>query len=162
MSDLTYQDVIRILNLIDSAGSVDFELVSGDLRLKVSRKGQSHNTLGTEPAMAAHKAAPMPALEPSRVPEPNGHTDTVLNFPDATPVTAPMGGIFYAAPAPGKPAFVDIGQKVHKGDQLGIVEVMKLFTPVMAEAEGTIVAILVENQQTVAKDEVLMFVRVGD
>lgn len=163
MSDLTYQDVIRILNLIDSAGSVDFELVSGDLRLKVSRKAQSHATLGTEPAMAATpKAAPIPPPEPSRVSEPNGHTDTVLNFPDATPVTAPMGGIFYAAPAPGKPAFVEIGQKVHKGDQLGIVEVMKLFTPVMADAEGTIVAILVENQQTVAKDEVLMFVRAGD
>jgi acetyl-CoA carboxylase biotin carboxyl carrier protein len=156
MSELNYQDVIRILNLIDSAGSVDFELVSGDLRLKVSRNADPLSTSRSEPT-----EMPAPAVTPGQNAAPGATelSNAALSFPDATPVIAPMGGMFYAAPAPGKPPFVEIGQEVRKGDQLGIVEVMKLFTPITAEADGVVVAILVENQQTVAKDDVLMLVQ---
>jgi len=158
MSDLTYQDVIRILNLIDSAGAVDFELTSGDLRLKVQRAAGGAAAMGLLPA--APTGAPTAASTPVAPPPPVAEASpAALEFPDATPVSAPMGGMFYATPAPGKPPFVVVGQAVRRGDQLGIVEVMKLFTPITAEVDGVIVAIMVENQQSVAKDDVVMLLR---
>jgi acetyl-CoA carboxylase biotin carboxyl carrier protein len=146
MSELSYQDVIRILNLIDNAGKVDFELTSCDLRLKVRRAAGEAATSASPSAVHEAPDAPASAAAPP----------TVIEFPDATPVTAPMGGMFYATPAPGKSPFVVVGQQVRRGDQLGIVEVMKLFTPITAGADGIVVAIFVENQQTVAKDDLLI------
>ena len=56
---------------------------------------------------------------------------------------------------------MEVGQAVSAGDQLGIVEVMKLFTPLTSEMDGTVVAVFVENQQTVNKDDVLMLISAG-
>ncbi|RMH46717.1 MAG: acetyl-CoA carboxylase biotin carboxyl carrier protein subunit, partial [Alphaproteobacteria bacterium] len=81
--------------------------------------------------------------------------------PDARPVTAPMAGTFYAAPAPGAAPFVTVGDRVRKGAQLGIVEVMKLFTPITAPCDGVVLSILVENQQVVARGETLMLLGEG-
>jgi acetyl-CoA carboxylase biotin carboxyl carrier protein len=163
MSDLTYQDVIRILKLVDSAAGVDFELESGDLRLKVTRSVGAAGLVPAQPAVPTPRAAPStPGATPVPAAAPASHEAVVAKFPDATPVKAPMGGVFYATPAPGRPPFVEIGQEVHKGDQLGIVEVMKLFTPITAQTDGVVVAVLVDNQQTVAKDDVLMLVRPKD
>jgi len=75
--------------------------------------------------------------------------------------TSPSAGRYYSRPAPDEPPFVEVGQEVRKGDQLGIVEVMNLFTPLNAEADGTVVAILVENHQSVAQDDVLMLIAPG-
>ncbi|WP_300556616.1 biotin/lipoyl-containing protein [Maricaulis sp.] len=168
MSDLTYQDVIRVLELIDRSDCVDLDLASGDLRLKVSRSqaapaarpaGQVEAAADVaSAAVAAPASAPAPAA-----PTPPAKPDALLQeHPGATPVKAPMGGMFYATPAPGKPPFVTVGQQIRKGDQLGIVEVMKLFTPITAETDGVVVAIAVGNQQTVAKDDVLVLIETRD
>ena len=152
MSELSYSDVVRILGLIDRAEDVDIELQTGALSLKVKRAG----------AGAAPKAA-APVKPVTAAPEPaaagvGDNAAKMAEFPDATPIRAPMSGMFYASPAPGKPAFVEVGQAVSAGDQLGIVEVMKLFTPLTSEMDGTVVAVFVENQQTVNKDDVLMLI----
>lgn len=167
MSDLTYQDVIRILELIDRSDCIDLDLESGDLRLKVSRGNASSAPRPAAVAAPAPAPAPTPAPAPaSDAPAapaaPAGAGTVVQDHPGATPVRAPMGGMFYATPAPGKPPFVTVGQEIRKGDQLGIVEVMKLFTPITAETDGIVVAIAVENQQTVAKDDVLMLIETRD
>ena len=155
MSDLRYQDVIRILDLVRASDGVDVDLAMGDLRLRVVRRGSGR----VDPPAAKPPVAPAPA-DPA--PAPAAAPVAKAAAPDlagATPVTAPMGGMFYATPAPGKPPFVTVGQKVRRGEQLGIVEVMKLFTPITAEADGTGAAILVENQQTVERGAVLMLIR---
>ncbi len=64
-------------------------------------------------------------------------------------VKSPMVGTFYAAPAPGKPAYVTVGASVQVGDTLCIVEAMKLMNEIEAEASGVIKKILVENAQPV-------------
>lgn len=158
MSDLTYQDVIRILTLVDQAEGMDLELTMGDLHLKVVR-GAGHHPAPVPAAVAVQQTGvakgPAPATAPDAAPTPR---PDLTKFPDALPVLAPMGGMFYAAPAPNQPPFVMVGQKVKQGDQLGIVEVMKLFTPITAEADGEVVAIAVDNQQTVARGDVLMLI----
>lgn len=60
-------------------------------------------------------------------------------------VEAPMVGTFYAAPAPGEPAFVRVGDEVAAGQTLCIVEAMKLMNEIAAEEVGTVREVCVED-----------------
>lgn len=60
-------------------------------------------------------------------------------------VTSPMVGTFYAAPAPGEPAFVQVGDEVAANQTLCIVEAMKLMNEIGAEEMGTVREVCVED-----------------
>jgi acetyl-CoA carboxylase biotin carboxyl carrier protein len=68
-------------------------------------------------------------------------------------VTAPTVGVFYAAPEPGAKPFVRVGDRISCGQQVGIVEAMKLMIPVEADLAGTIVEVLTANGQSVEYGE---------
>mgnify|MGYP001769028685 CR=1 FL=1 len=70
-------------------------------------------------------------------------------------IQAPIPGTFYRKPAPDQPAFKSAGDVVAVGDTVGIIEVMKTFTPVIAEEAGTLVAFHVENEDPVMAGEPL-------
>jgi acetyl-CoA carboxylase biotin carboxyl carrier protein len=72
-------------------------------------------------------------------------------------VLSPLPGIFYRRPAPDKPPYKNDGDRVADGDVIGLIEVMKQFTEVNADASGTVVRFLVENEAPVeAGDPVLL------
>lgn len=64
-------------------------------------------------------------------------------------VESPLVGTFYAAPAEDAQAFVKVGDKVEKGQTLGIVEAMKLMNEIESDYSGTVAEILVHNQEGV-------------
>ncbi len=100
-------------------------------------------------APAAMPAAPEPAAQaPAAAPEPKG-----------TEVTAPMVGVFYAAPAPGDEPFVRVGSKVKAGETLCIIEAMKVLNEVTAEADGEVLEICVADGDLVEFGSCLM--RIG-
>ncbi|MCH5304181.1 MAG: acetyl-CoA carboxylase biotin carboxyl carrier protein [Ruminococcus sp.] len=70
-------------------------------------------------------------------------------------IKSPMVGVFYAAPAPDKPAFVSVGSTVNKGDVVCIIEAMKIMNEITAEESGTITEILVNNGDVVEYDQPL-------
>lgn len=95
----------------------------------------------TAPAVA-------PVAMPAAAPEPKG-----------TEVTAPMVGVFYAAPAPGDEPFVRVGSKVKAGETLCIIEAMKVLNEVTAEADGEVLEICVADGDLVEFGSCLM--RIG-
>lgn len=64
-------------------------------------------------------------------------------------IMSPLPGTFYRKPAPGDPPFKNDGDNVAVGDVVGLVEVMKSFHEVKADAAGTNVRFLVENEEPV-------------
>jgi acetyl-CoA carboxylase biotin carboxyl carrier protein len=70
-------------------------------------------------------------------------------------VESPMVGVFYRAPQPGAPAYVDIGDTVVPGQVLCIIEAMKLFNELKADAAGVVRAIHAENANAVEFGELL-------
>ena len=64
-------------------------------------------------------------------------------------IKSPLVGTFYCAPAEDKPPYVSVGDKVKKGQVIGIVEAMKLMNEVESEFDGTVLDILVENGEIV-------------
>jgi biotin carboxyl carrier protein len=61
---------------------------------------------------------------------------------------SPLPGTFYRRPAPDKPTYKNDGDKVAKGDVIGLIEVMKSFTEVKAETAGKI-KFVAENEEPV-------------
>jgi acetyl-CoA carboxylase biotin carboxyl carrier protein len=86
---------------------------------------------GEAPAPALAEAAP-PAAEPDR-----------------PQICAPLVGTFYHAAEPGEPPFVKPGDVVEPGQQVGILEAMKLMNPIEAEHGGRVAEVLVPNETAV-------------
>ena len=112
-------------------------------------------------AMAAQVAAPTvaPVAMPAAAPEPAAQGPAAAPEPKGTEVTAPMVGVFYAAPAPGDEPFVRVGSKVKAGETLCIIEAMKVLNEVTAEADGEVLEICVADGDLVEFGSCLM--RIG-
>ena len=67
---------------------------------------------------------------------------------------SPLPGTFYRKPAPDKPSYKNDGDRVAKGDVIGLIEVMKSFTEVRADAAGKI-KFLVDNEEPVMAGQAL-------
>jgi len=72
-------------------------------------------------------------------------------------ITAPMVGVFYASPSPGAKPYVSVGDRVTKGQVVCLVEAMKLMNEILAETDGTVSRICVDNGQVVEFGEPLMY-----
>ena len=166
--DLTYQDVLAILRLVDAGPFSTFEVAFGGTSLKVTRDAGAQKTstpdasdAGRPPAGGAPnpKASSSPPEAEREAPEERA---AAAAFAGAVEIRPPMSGTFYAAPSPGAPSYVAVGAEVRRGEQVGTVEVMKLFTAITAPCDGIVRAILVENEQVVDKDEPIMLVEATD
>jgi acetyl-CoA carboxylase biotin carboxyl carrier protein len=62
---------------------------------------------------------------------------------------APLPGVFYRKPAPDKPAYKSEGDIVAIGDVVGLIEVMKSFVEVHADASGKIVRFVVGDEEPI-------------
>jgi len=80
---------------------------------------------------------------------------------DGVDVLSPMVGTFYAAPSPGAPPFVEVGQRVSPGQVLCIVEAMKLLNQIEAEIGGTLVARLATDGQPLEFGQPMFKIRPG-
>lgn len=73
-------------------------------------------------------------------------------------VISPLPGSFYRGPAPEKPPYKEVGDSVAEGDVIGLIEVMKQFTEVNADASGTVVRYLVDNEGQVEPGQPILLI----
>jgi acetyl-CoA carboxylase biotin carboxyl carrier protein len=152
--DLTPDDVRDVLRVLDSSGLDELHLELADLTLTLRREGAAGWTAeqqvlrrpvvvgGAEPAQVVEQQRPRAAVPEGLV-----------------AVHPPLLGTFYRAPKPGAPPFVDVGDKVEEDTVVGIVETMKMMTPVHAGVRGTVVEFRTGNGEFAEKDAVLLVVK---
>lgn len=73
-------------------------------------------------------------------------------------IASPLIGIFYRAPSPDAPPFVEVGDSVEAGQTIGVVEAMKVFNEITTEQTGTVVAIMAENAALVQVGQPLVVI----
>ncbi len=117
--------------------------------------------LELERQQAAAQPAPVPAAQPAAqaapaAPEAAEPAEDTLDMASLTVVSAPMVGVFYAAPSPGADPFVRVGDCVKAGQTLCIVEAMKVMNEVVSEVDGEVVDICVEDGDLVEYGSCLM------
>jgi acetyl-CoA carboxylase biotin carboxyl carrier protein len=104
-----------------------------------------------------------PAAPPAEEPEPAAEEpgEDAAGGEDLHEVESPMVGTFYRAPAPDAPPYVEVGDRVEKGQTLCILEAMKLMNELEAEVAGEIREICVQNAEPVEYGQVLFRIDTG-
>ena len=82
----------------------------------------------------------------------------VVNAPVGKEITAPLVGTFHQAQAEGNKPFVQVGQKVKKGDKLCIIEAMKVMNEITSPYDGTILEIKVKENDVVEFGKTLFII----
>ena len=156
--ELTEDDVLEILNLIEKSDFDYFELEIGDLKLTVAKGGYVPATANATAAPAT--ATPAPAVEAAAAPATEAPAQKSAAVPEGlVPIIAPMVGTFYVAPDPESPPFVENGARVDEDTTVGLIEVMKVFSAVRAGVNGVIEEILIENAGAIEYGQALFLVR---
>lgn len=157
--DLSYDDVQKILKIIDGSSVEELHLEIGDLKLVVRKRGATAEATEFRPAAATLPPAPRPQAAAAP-----GEQATTPPVPPSSrrpqiagvEVKAPMVGTFYRSPAPGAPPFVEVGSLIDADATVCIIEVMKLMNSIEAGVRGTVREIFVANGTAVDAGEVLM------
>ncbi len=152
----------KLIDLLEESNLAEIEIKEGEESVRLSRAPVSgYGMVQAQPQMMmapAPAAAPaMPMQSPTEA-STGGAAKPGPALPEGHVLRSPMVGTFYTSSAPDKPAFVTVGQQVKAGETLAIIEAMKMFNPIEADASGTIVAILGENGQPVEFDQPLFVI----
>ncbi|MDR7314108.1 acetyl-CoA carboxylase biotin carboxyl carrier protein [Brevibacillus nitrificans] len=163
---LKIHEIREIIKLIDQSSINEFKLETEGAKVTLKKSTGMETVVVSQPVAAAPvTAAPVavaPAVQAAPVAAP------VAEAPKAAPaaddanlhkIVSPMVGTFYSAPEPGKPAYVQAGDKVSASKVVCIVEAMKLFNEIEAEVNGEIVKVLVEDGQLVEYGQPLFLVK---
>jgi acetyl-CoA carboxylase biotin carboxyl carrier protein len=162
------QDVMKaLLEAFEQSDWQEMTVTIGGDRLHISRLASTDGAV-PEPATAAPAPAAAPADPAPAAPAPKpvaaspvapaASSNGAVDVPPGTQITSPSVGLFWRAPSPGAPPFVEVGGPVGAGDTVAIVEVMKLMNHVTAPAAGTVAAILVDNGAPVEFGQVLVVI----
>lgn len=120
--------------------------MSDDLLCVVRAIGELLNTAGARPSLirvsSGNLAVHLEWRDAGHAPADAAHVAPAADPDCAHYVTASMVGVFYRAKEPGAQPFADVGDRVVTGQQIAIIEAMKLMLPVEADLDGTIAEVL--------------------
>jgi len=139
--------VRRLADILQDTGLTEIEVERGDLRVRVARELTGAPAQAPATYLAPAVPPPAPAAAPTQASEPVAAPAAAAARGDA--VKSPMVGTVYLASSPEADNFVQPGDKVTAGQTLLIIEAMKTMNPIPATKAGTVVEVLVENEQPV-------------
>lgn len=125
------REIQELMRCFDASGLTALELSGEGTSLRMEKGG------------AARPAAPLPQAA-------TAETAPALVPPAAratVEITAPMVGVAYAAPSPDAQPYIQLGQRVEKGQTLCLMEAMKMMNEIPAPCAGTVAAIRFQNGQ---------------
>ena len=141
----------KMIELIDALSKSDltgFKYEEEGIKLHLSKR--ENTCYVTENLSAPVNAVTTSAAEIKKAAEGDQISGTSAEeIPVGNVVESPLVGTFYAAPAEDAESFVKVGDRVEKGQTLGIVEAMKLMNEIESDYSGTVAEILVNNQEGV-------------
>ena len=149
--------------MINKSNIGELTIEQKDFRVTIKQKEEQVTQVIASPVQqpTVYAAPPQQAIAP---PPSAGGTagdkSKTAETPAANLITikSPMIGTFYRSSAPGKPAFIEVGDDVTPGKPVCIIEAMKLFNEIESEVKGRIVKVLVEDASPVEYDQPLFLV----
>jgi acetyl-CoA carboxylase biotin carboxyl carrier protein len=159
---MNLDDVKEILALVKEHDLAELEIERDGLKVRVRKAGREISLMPPIVPMAAMGpvAAPQPVASPAAAAA--GEAEPVEpTGMDLAVIKSPIVGTLYRAPEPGAANFVEVGDRVKKGQVLCIIEAMKLMNEIESEADGVITAVHVENGRPVQFGDRLFTLKVS-
>lgn len=159
--ELNFNEIRELLTVLQQTDIAEVSIKSSEFELTIRKDRRTDGSVEPSsqlpPAVVVPPSAPEPAAPPVTLPAP-----TPPPKPDRlVEVVSPMVGTFYRAPGPDEPPYVDVGDRIRVGQEVCIIEAMKLMNEIQAEVAGEVVEILAQNGQPVEYGQPLMRVNPG-
>lgn len=138
---MDYQQIKELIKIVELSEFTQFELELEGVSLKIGKDAKPK----TGQAQPATDIKPEPSQESPVTIMPQ----EVKEVKKGEIVTAPLVGMFYRSPAPDKPSFVNVGDRVKKGDTLCIIEAMKIMNEITSTYDGEIAEVFANNDDMV-------------
>ncbi len=142
---MEHEEIMNLWDRFETSKATRLEIEKGDFRFCL-RKEENRPIIMPTAGNTIQEA----------VLDQNSNSDSSANPRTDKAILAPLAGTFYRASSPEEKEYVEVGQMVHKGDVIGIIEAMKLYNEVQADKDGVINEILAENGQLVEYHQPLM------
>jgi acetyl-CoA carboxylase biotin carboxyl carrier protein len=147
------EEIEQLVQLVEESTISELEICEGKRKIRISKN----------PVAAA---AAQPVMSPMLVPQPSEDTQIAQTNMEEGPklasnlkqIVSPMVGTFYRAPAPDADPFIEIGETVHSGQTVCIVEAMKVMNEIGSDFSGVVRKVLIENSQPVEYGQPLFLV----
>jgi len=172
MMDL--KDLKRLMDAMAPAGVVEIEFEWDGSEAGPGGRVALRRAVAAAPAapgVGYHAPMPTPSFDPNPAPAAFAASPLSASVAVAAPVEpprpagvevlAPIVGTFYAAASPDAADFVRVGDRVKVGQVLCIIEAMKLMNEIEAEVGGTVVEVLVRNEDPVEYGQALFRIAPG-
>jgi len=151
------KEIQQLIDLLTQREVAEFEMEKDGMRIRILRQAPGGATaVPVSPTNSSGESAARQSAEPVSPPAAVATQETSAPEPQPEPpsekvhvLKSPIVGTFFASPSPDAPPFVNVGDRVHVGQVLCIVEAMKLMNEIESEFAGEIVNIHVENGQPV-------------
>jgi acetyl-CoA carboxylase biotin carboxyl carrier protein len=140
----------RLMRMLANSEVEELEVTEGNLRIRLAKGAAARRPPAGLPAAADSDASARMAADNGTEPDAADDLHTIV---------AGLPGTFYRAPAPGAEPFVGEGDAIRDGQQLAIVEAMKMMNPVEADCDGMLVEILIDDAAPVQAGAPLFRVR---
>lgn len=161
---MEYNHILELIKTVSESNLTNFHYEEGNVKIHMSS-----GDVMMEPAMAAGaENVVVPVAQQIAAVAGNGVTESVKEdvagnnqrsvSVNAKTINSPLVGTFYAAPSEGAESYVKVGDRVTKGQIIGIVEAMKLMNEIESEYDGVITEILVDNATGVEYGEALFVI----
>jgi acetyl-CoA carboxylase biotin carboxyl carrier protein len=157
---LNFKEILELIDKVADRGIAAIEIEQAGTKLRIEGK-----TVRQAPPQVFHSYAPE-AAQPAALAPPVPMA--ALAAPAAAPaddptqhvMTSPIVGTYYRAPNPETPPFVNVGDRVSKGQVLCIIEAMKLMNEIESDVDGILTQIYPQNGQPVEYGEPLFAIKV--
>jgi acetyl-CoA carboxylase biotin carboxyl carrier protein len=158
-------EIRDLIDFIAKSGLNEVNIETKELKLHVKRE-PDQKIFKSSPVSAAPATVALPppvaALQEQYTPQasaaPSAKSQAESSGKKTLEIKSPMIGTFYRSSSPDTPPFVNVGDKITKGQTVCIIEAMKLFNEIESEVSGTVVKVMVENANPVEYDQVLFVV----
>ena len=158
---MDFKQIQELIKMINKSNIGEVTIEEKGFKLTIRQKEEPVQNVIAAPVQTAPMMTALPQTAAQAV-----HTAAAAEKTKAAEAAAdnlvtiksPMIGTFYRSSAPGKPAFVEIGDDVTTGKVVCIIEAMKLFNEIESEVKGRIVKVLVEDASPVEYDQPLFLV----
>ena len=138
----------KLIEMLQESDLMEIEVKEGEESVRIMRGGQSLSGANQTLVSAGSNNISLDSTPATlKAPEESGSS-----------IKSPIVGTFYRKPAPDKPSFVEIGDRVEAGDVVCIIEAMKMMNEIKSEFTGTVAAIKVEDSEPVEFDQQLIIV----
>ena len=141
---MEFEQILKLIDRVSGSGLDSFVYEQNGMKLKLEKtkqKIQIHGLPGMTDAAAEHAEAGIVSAEPEAAAKEK-------QKPGKT-ISSPLVGVFYTAPSEDSAPFVQVGDRVKKGQVVGIIEAMKLMNEVTSDCDGIVREVCAENAEAV-------------